>query len=120
MSLYLRRKSSSLPLASAAICAGLAEDFAMNDDHNLILITALFAGLTVIFYVVKEFVSPAVRNRKLKTRPVDLFFVITSADRYDLGYAIQDEEQHRTLDLVVPANRDDLYLQIIFEARLSF
>jgi hypothetical protein len=118
VSLYFHR-SSSLPLANAAICAGLAAAIAMN-EYTLTIITAVFAGLTVIFYIAKEFVYPAVRHYRLKTRPIDLYFIVTSADRYDLGYVEQDENQHRTLDLVVPTHCDDLYIAIIYQSNLAF
>ncbi len=44
--------------------------------------------------------------------------VITSVDRYNVKYAIQDEEEHRTKELIVPPHAE-IYL-MVFKNRLGF
>jgi hypothetical protein len=105
-------------LVSSAVLFGLVA--VMSDDHNLILLTMIFAGATVLLYVVKEFVSPFIRRRRLMSRPFDLFFNVTSADRTTLGYVHQDAEQHKTVDLTVPSHTDDLYIQLLMQTKLAF
>src|SRR2546430_11673778 len=88
-------------------------------DQELLIVSTVFIILTLCAYSLREFIWPFARRVRLR-HPVKAFFVITSQDRYDLGYAIQDDEEHFTKVLVLPANSDDLILALYFDARLSF
>ena len=46
--------------------------------------------------------------------------MITSSDRHDLRYVVQDDEEHVTKELVLPANTDDLLIYFNLIARLDF
>src|SRR4051794_30104501 len=89
-------------------------------EYNLILITAVFCGLTVVFFVAKKIIAPPLRRRRLQTRPVDLFFAVTSVDKTILGYVEQDEKHHKTVDLTVPSHTEDLYIQLLMHVNLAF
>jgi hypothetical protein len=88
-------------------------------DHSLLIVSTIFIIVTAIAYCIKEFVLPILRNRRLRT-PVTAHFVITSMDRFNLGYAIQDDIEHFTKELVLPSHTDDVFLHFILIARDSF
>ena len=83
----------------------------LHVDHVLLFVSTLFIIATLIAYLLKEFVYPSFRRSTLR-RPVIPFFVITSKDRYELKYAVQDEQEHLTKVLVLPAHTDDLLLHL--------
>src|SRR5262249_32817850 len=66
----------------------------------------------------REFIQPIVKKYKLR-HPMSGVFVITSADRYKIPYAIQDENEHLTKELIVPAN-SLVYLHMRFKNNLGF
>jgi hypothetical protein len=84
---------------------------------------AIIANIVIIVslgtYVLKEFIGPGLRKLSLRW-PVRAFFVITSLDRFELKYAMQDEEEHFTKELVLPAHTGDLLLHFSLVARLDF
>jgi hypothetical protein len=90
---------------------------AVTDRHLLIVSTA-FIILTVAVYILKEFICPLVHHYRLRN-PIDLFFVITSIDRHKVDYAIQDEKEHRTKDLILPSN-SKIYLHLVFKNKIAF
>src|SRR6266536_5695340 len=80
---------------------------------------AILSLLVLLAYLLKEFAFPIIRRWRLRT-PCDLFFVITSKEKYILTYAIQDEVlEHTTRKLIVPSN-SEIYVQILLEPRLAF
>ena len=96
-------------------------------DHDWIVLTAAIAALNAfaaifaaLFYVIKEFISPSLRRHRLEQRAVDASFCITSRDRYLLKYVQQDDMEHETLDLVMPAHTNDLFLHILLKVRTEF
>jgi hypothetical protein len=111
------RSNSSWLLVVAAVAGGSA---GLMTDHRLIFLSAVFAFLALVCYAAKEFVYPLIHRSLLRNRPVDVFFNITSRDRFVLGYAAQDMLEHQTVELAVPAHTNDLYLQLLLNVRTSF
>ena len=84
-------------------------------DRDVLDITAIFAGATLALYIAREIVPPIVRYFRM-IRPYKAWFVITSYDRGKVDYAVQDEEEHLTRQLIVPSHRD-IYVQVMLETR---
>ena len=83
------------------------------------MFAAFFAGGSLLVLCHINFVRPAIRNRTLAS-PVEPFFVVTSQNRHELGYVIQDHREHYTKDLTAPANTEDIYIQIEMRSKASF
>jgi hypothetical protein len=81
---------------------------------------AAAAFLAVVLYFIKEIILPYFRKAILRKRAVDAVWCITSEDKFKLKYAVQDEREHETVDLVVPAHTTDLFLHILLKARTDF
>jgi hypothetical protein len=91
-------------------------------DHGERLLT-IIANVVIIVslgaYLAREFLSPLTRKLVLRS-PVVAHFMITSSDRYDLKYAMQDDNEHFTKELVLPANTEDLLVHFNLIAKLDF
>lgn len=111
----LRRKASIFFPVAAIAAAGVA---VMSNDHLWVMSAAIFAGATFIAYLLTEIVPPVYRYFRRKD-PCKVCFVITSFDRGIVDYAIQDDKEHLTQELIVPANHD-VYVQILFKAKIAF
>jgi hypothetical protein len=93
-----------------------------RDDviYYLTIVSTVLITLTLVAYCIREFIWPWLRRRKLK-HPIDAWFVITSKDRFDVKYAVQDQErEHNTKLLVLPSHTDDLLLHILWRNRFAF
>lgn len=90
----------------------------MSHDHVWIVGAAVFAGLTFVFYLLRDVIPATYRYFRLK-RPCEIFFVITSYDRGKVDYVVQDEDEHFVRELIVPANRD-VYVQIQLKTKTAF
>jgi hypothetical protein len=90
---------------------------AVTDRHLLIVGTA-FVVLTLFAYILKEFISPILHRYRLR-KPIELFFLITSVDRHQVSYAIQDEQEHRTKELILPSDCR-AYLHLVFRNKIAF
>jgi hypothetical protein len=88
-------------------------------DHFLLVISTIFIILTLLAYCYREFLQPSVRRLRLKS-PVKAYFLITSNDRFKLGYAVQDDQEHATKVLVLPAHTHELLLHLIWTTKLDF
>jgi hypothetical protein len=88
-------------------------------DHYLLIISTIFIILTLAAYCLREFVYPSIRRARLKW-PVKSYFVITSNDRFDLRYAVQDDQEHEVKVLVLPSHTHDLFMHIIWRPKLDF
>jgi hypothetical protein len=97
-------------------------------DHELaigaLLVAAISAAasfVNLLVYIMKEAIVPWFHRRKLHHYSFEQpQWVITSKDRYDLKYAPQDNEEHATIDLILPSHTPDLLIHIILTARASF
>lgn len=107
---------SSLLLLLAAIAGGSA---GLMKDHAWIVTGALLAGASVVLYFAREVIGPLWRNYRLHD-PIELEFVITKKDWADLSYVEQDNDQHRTKDLVLPSYSNNLYIQLQYRVKISF
>jgi len=98
----------------------------MTDHHlafwalRISILNAAAAFVAVILYFYKELLKPFFHRSKLKARAFDVFWVITSRDKYVLKYSDQDDSEHTTVDLAMPSNTDDLFLHIILRTRSTF
>jgi hypothetical protein len=88
-------------------------------DHYLLITSTVFIILTLIAYIAKEFLSPLIRSIRLR-HPIKARFVITSADRYNIGYAPQDEFEHEVKTLVLPSFTHNLFVHLLWTVKLSF
>jgi hypothetical protein len=104
-------------MVSAIAAAGVA---AWSEDHIWVVIAALCAAGSLAFYLAKDIIKPFLHWRILKKRPIDSYFIIEDKHKYHLGYLHQDDRSHKTLDLTVPSHRDDIYIQLIMQARTAF
>jgi hypothetical protein len=93
--------------------------FGDKGEKLLGIIVSIVIIVSLGAYLVREFICPWIRRIRLRS-PVKALFVITSIDRYELKYAIQDEEEHFTRELVLPAHTKDLLLHLILTAKLGF
>jgi hypothetical protein len=75
--------------------------FGDKGERLLTIIANIVIIISLCAYVLKEFIWPYIRRTLLQS-PVKAFFIITSLDRFELKYAIQDENEHRLL-----AGRDE-------------
>jgi hypothetical protein len=91
----------------------------LSSDHGPLVIGTIFIVFSAGAYVVKEFAWPLLRHFLLQ-HPVRARVIITSDDRYNVGYAIQNEFEHETKELVLPPHKDGLMLHFILTTRLSF
>jgi len=97
-------------------------EYITNDktvDRYLLLISTFFVILTLLAYCLREFICPLIRRVKLR-HPVRAWFVITSYDRYEVNHAVQDQDEHFTKELVVPAATENLLLPLLLRAKLNF
>jgi len=88
-------------------------------DHYLLYVSTVFVILTTFAYCLREFVYPSYRRWRLK-KPARAYFIITSKDRFDLKYAVQDEHEHRLEVLVLPSHTNDLLLHVVLEAKFAY
>jgi hypothetical protein len=88
-------------------------------DRYLLIISTIFIILSLVMYWLREFACPAIRRYRLKW-PFKSYFLITSKDRFDLGYAAQDDNEHEIKVLVLPSHTYDLFLHVILKAKLDF
>ena len=88
-------------------------------DHALLVASAIFIFLTLVAYIIKEFIAPYYRNHVWR-HPVKPQFVITSSDRYEVGYASQDDREHFVKELTLPAHTQNLFLHFILTAKVAF
>jgi hypothetical protein len=83
------------------------------------IISAFFSAAAFFLILHVQILRPRRRRRKLK-RPFDAYFLITSRNRFQLNYVVQDEnEEHFVKELVVPP-KSEIPIQIILQPRLSF
>ena len=88
-------------------------------DHTLLVASATFILLTLVAYVIREFIEPKYRDYVLQ-HPVKPQFVITSSDRYDVGYAPQDYREHFVDELTLPSHTENVFLHFILKAKVAF
>jgi hypothetical protein len=88
-------------------------------DHYLLVVSTVFVILTTVAYCLREFIYPFYRRWRLK-EPARAYFIITSKDRFNLQYAVQDEREHRLKILVLPSHTHDLLLHLVLEAKLDY
>jgi hypothetical protein len=88
-------------------------------DHYLLYVSTVFVILTTAAYCFREFIQPLYRRWRLK-EPARSYFIVTSKDRFDLKYAVQDEGEHKLEYLVLPSHTHALLLHIVLEAKIDF
>lgn len=88
-------------------------------DRHISIITSLIIAASLLAYIFKEFIYPSIRRWRLKY-PVKAHFLITSLDRFELGYVQQDNEEHFTKFLVLPSHTHNLVIHFIWKAKLGF
>lgn len=83
------------------------------------IISACFSAAAFFLILHVQIVRPWRRRRKLK-RPFDAYFLITSRNRFQLNYVVQDEnKEHFVKEIVVPP-KSEIPIQIILHPRLGF
>jgi hypothetical protein len=88
-------------------------------DRLLLILSTTFVILSVVAYWIREFAGPVWRRRRL-TSPVKARFLITSRDRYDLRYAMQDDREHETELLVLPSHTHAVLMHVVWKVKLDF
>jgi hypothetical protein len=88
-------------------------------DRAWIIIAALFAGASVLLYLITEIAKPLLRYVKLRD-PIDFHFVVTKRAWAELSHVIQDDDEHRTKDMVYPSHSPNIYMQLQFLVKISF
>jgi hypothetical protein len=89
-----------------------------NTDHILLVVSTIFVIGTVVTYVIREFIQPAIHRLRLRG-PVGSHFVVVEIEKYKNDFAIQDDREHLVSELIVPPH-EDVYIHLRFKNRLSF
>jgi len=79
---------------------------------------ALLAGAMLVVYILWEIVGHFVRDFRLR-HPCKARFLITSSDRREINYAIQDEKEHTVMEIVLPSN-SEVNLELLITPKISF
>jgi hypothetical protein len=89
-------------------------------EHHLHDIADVVIILSLGFYILREFIGPRWRRLKLKY-PLKARFNIASRDQIKgLKYVIQDDKEHNSKLLVLPAHTHNLLLHVLWTHRLDF
>lgn len=106
------RSSPRYWLMWAILLAGV---MAMDSTSWAVVLDALI--LLVLIYI--DFVRPAMRRYALKN-PCRVYFMITSKDKFALGYVDQDQLEHFVDTLVLPANKENIFVELTIRANTDF
>jgi hypothetical protein len=87
-------------------------------DWHWSMISTVFGAGAFFLLVHIQIIRPWWRRHRLK-KPFKAHFLITSFDRFRMGYIAQDNHEHYVDELVVPVN-SEVIIQIVLEPKLSF